>query len=459
MSKSTILRILKWLLVLPVMYVSGIGAWIIAGFVPSPYAAILGLSSHLRLPVQIVVDFVSTFGQFLFLSLTALPVVFCICWALGACLKVRIRWGVTTAVLLMIPLYWRESWVAALTAGIILAAGALTAAIKRKPNLQWAAIAVGFCTLTVPIWVRWIKSPTAPPSARKVWSTVLQKGTWQAMNTGSSFSATRQVAFSGDRIVAVLDAGSPGYTDGQPMSTYRIVSIRRSTGRIENSREFEDRWGNMRYVFGTSDGHVVLTGQRLELLNPDLSSTGTVFVPDRGRAIQISPDGRVIGWELDPGTALISANTLKPTGIKFSASAPSAITSKAALLSNVSWYEEYPNDRAFITINDGTEQRPIFHGSCGANAQFLSDSRILSIGCGEMRLMDTSGGFLRSAKVDCCYATFAGVSQNGRRFALHFHDERGDPPRLLYERFVVYDSESLRPLLMACSSSQVALTH
>jgi hypothetical protein len=65
-----------------------------------------------------------------------------------------------------------------------------------------------------------------------------------------------------------------------------------------------------------------------------------------------------------------------------------------------------------------------------------------------MRLLDTEGHLIALQKLDCCYARFAGVSQDGRRFAIHFSDEKGDPAQLLYEQFVVYEANSLMPIAM-----------
>ena len=87
---------------------------------------------------------------------------------------------------------------------------------------------------------------------------MLETGTWQAMNTGSSFAATRRVAFAGDKVVAIFDAGYPTYQGKQPMSKYRLVSLDAGTGEIKNSRELVGRWGTMPYVFATNDGHVIL---------------------------------------------------------------------------------------------------------------------------------------------------------------------------------------------------------
>jgi hypothetical protein len=45
----------------------------------------------------------------------------------------------------------------------------------------------------------------------------------------------------------------------------------------------------------------------------------------------------------------------------------------------------------------------------------------------------------------------AGISQDGKRFALQYSAEKGDFPIILYERFVIYDAESLSAIAVVDS--------
>jgi hypothetical protein len=53
--------------------------------------------------------------------------------------------------------------------------------------------------------------------------------------------------------------------------------------------------------------------------------------------------------------------------------------------------------------------------------------------CGKVRIVNLQGTILKETKISGGSATFAGVWQNGKRFALEFREERGDPSILLYE--------------------------
>lgn len=89
--------------------------------------------------------------------------------------------------------------------------------------------------------------------------------------------------------------------------------------------------------------------------------------------------------------------------------------------------------------------RLLFHGDCGFPAQFLNNETVMLLGCGKIRTMDVRGTILKEATISGP-ARFAGVSQNGKRLALEFSDERGDPSLLLYEYFTIFDTETLQPV-------------
>jgi hypothetical protein len=93
-------------------------------------------------------------------------------------------------------------------------------------------IAMG--TLLIPYAAAIFSAQRLPSQPQKVWSVVLQPKTWQAMNTGSEYGATRQLIFAGDRVVVVFDAGMAPYQGNQPMSTYRLLSLDQATGVIKD---------------------------------------------------------------------------------------------------------------------------------------------------------------------------------------------------------------------------------
>jgi hypothetical protein len=243
-----LVRVLKWVVVLPAVWLAGIGAWMASGIVLLLYPSILDITAHLHIPDHIAVDFVRTCERFIIFSVFTLPVALSFGWALNTRLRSGIRWAVTAAVLLMIPFLWESgapglwwSRAAAVAAAVIVIAGVAIAFVKRTTGVQWASASLAFFVLTIPTWRGWATAPTPPPIARKIWSTVLQKNTWQGMNTGSTFAATRQIAFAADRIVAIFDTGYPSYKGNQPMSSYRLVSLDRSTGEIKSTHGLRAR--------------------------------------------------------------------------------------------------------------------------------------------------------------------------------------------------------------------------
>ncbi|HEU5339744.1 hypothetical protein, partial [Edaphobacter sp.] len=97
------------------------------------------------------------------------------------------------------------------------------------------------------------------PQAKELWSTTLQEEQWQSMNTGSEYAATRQVAFAGDRVIAVFDAGfapSQPTQDKWPVSAYRLISLDSRTGAKLKEITIDGRWGSMPYIYPTQKGFI-----------------------------------------------------------------------------------------------------------------------------------------------------------------------------------------------------------
>lgn len=61
-------------------------------------------------------------------------------------------------------------------------------------------------------------------------------------------------------------------------------------------------------------------------------------------------------------------------------------------------------------------------------------------------MLNLDGTILKEGAIPGGRSTLAGVSQNGRRFALEFSDEKGDPSILLYEYFIIFDVATLQPV-------------
>ena len=105
---------------------------------------------------------------------------------------------------------------------------------------------------------------------------------------------------------------------------------------------------------------------------------------------------------------------------------------------------DYPYDRNFIAYVDSAGQHLIYHGQCGGRPQFLSDDLVLEPGCESPLIIDTHANVIRTlhAKGE---PSFAGVSQNGKRFALQIASFSGTHS-LKRERFVVYSTDTGEPV-------------
>ena len=412
-------------------------------------------ASDLRLPPSGLLKLLDTVFFVVALAIWAAPTVFAIGFALRTRKVDRVQWGLSIAFLLATAYVWAKTppgsvlaaHIAALSCAAVLVCGiALSFRVAHRFWVHIVTNAAALVILTLPNLVAIAKAPKQPPNAHKLWSTLLQKGTWQAMNTGSSFAATRQLVVSGERVLAIFDVGFAAYEGKQPMSKYRLVSLDVKTGEIKNTQEFVGRWGAMPYLFATNDGHVILENGSLRSLNFDLTDAGPQFTADRGLGLQISPDGSTLAWETLPGTTLLDSRTLTPTGKPLVASAPVSISAAAELTDNTSW-SKYPKDRSFVTLTDEHGERLLFHGECGAQPRFLNNETVMLVGCGKMWTLNLQGTILNEAAVDGG-PQFAGVSRDGQRFALEFSDEKGDPSILLYEYFLVFDVATLRPVAM-----------
>jgi len=86
----------------------------------------------------------------------------------------------------------------------------------------------------------------------------------------------------------------------------------------------------------------------------------------------------------------------------------------------------------------------IFHGDCGGSPQFLSDDRVLTAACKTARILDTEGNILKTVTLHDPIS-FAGVSQNGKRFALQLVTFSGEHS-ITKERFVIYSIDSGEPV-------------
>jgi hypothetical protein len=452
-------RLGRWLLALVACVLSFLPALIFLELSPVLDKKLIRLidALGLHLPVEICLSLVGLVTVFVALSLWILPSGAAVGFALRTSAKSRFQWGLTLCLLLACAYLWRVNAPGVAVASKIVAVAVSTLLVcaivlslfrGRITNLEFLAIVLGSVLLTVPVCIALFLASAEPPEAQKLWSLLLQKSIWQGMNTSSAYNARRQVIFAGGRLLVSFDAGSAPYEGKQPMSNYSLLSLDVQTGAALDSKEFTGKWGHMPPLYATDDGHAILQHESLKSLNPNLTDGGSQFAADRGRVAQMSPDGSTMVWETTPGSTLLDSRTLTPLPQHLDESVPTSVSKHAVLTDNIYWFGEYPKDHAFVTLTDETGKHLLFHGDCGGRPEFLSNDKVLIAGCRKVRIIDIHGKLLHETKTAEGVPTFAGVSQDGRRFAVEFSEVRGDPPMPLYDHFVIYDTETAKPIAM-----------
>lgn len=256
--------------------------------------------------------------------------------------------------------------------------------------------------------------------------------------TRSIFAATRSVAFAGDRIVLVSMVGMRRVEGKQvPEQVYQLLSLDANTGKVEDTREI-GAFGSVQ-VFATNDTHVIVSGRSLLRLTPELKDDGSfnyeVAGHKSGNVENVSPNGTTLGNETSPGFELIDTQTLKATELTADPSVDTSVSSKGFVTDNVHW-SRYPKDLGFVTYTDVDGEHLLYHGACGGRPQFLTDDLVFEPGCKSPMIFDTRGNLVRTISVKGSFS-YAGVSQNGQRFALQIASF-SDSGSLKRERFTIY---------------------
>jgi hypothetical protein len=261
--------------------------------------------------------------------------------------------------------------------------------------------------------------------------------------TASIFSATRSIAFAGDRIVLASKTGMRKVEGAQiPANVYQLLSLDAQTGKVQDSREVL-AFGSLQ-VFATSDAHVIVSGRSVMRLTANLKDVGSFDYHDRGRKSgdveNISPDGSTLGNATSPGLELIDSHTLIATTLTEQPIVITSVSSKAVVSDSPWWIKDYPEAKSFVTLTDEKGQHLIFHGDCGGRPVFLSDDRVLTSACKIARILDTQGNVLKQITLNDP-VSFAGVSQNGKRFALQVATYSSDHS-IKQERFAIYSVDN-----------------
>jgi len=286
----------KWLLVVAACA----AAWFLAFFFAvadfsiflEPHLAQFAYRIH-RAPWLVLRPF-HWFVGLSYIVIVVLPPALSVGYALGRPWRVRLLWGWAVSLVILASFYassaHRDSDAilqsAAVVAGCLLVL-AIGLHLRRSRWRRFAGITVSAAcaVLFLPLLVPVVAGHPLPPESRQIWSVMLQKQIWQAMNTGSDYNATRQMVFAKNRLVVIFDAGEVGYQGKWPMSRYRIESLDLASGALVNQMEFTGRWGSLPHLYATGDGRVILQRDKDRFLNADLSTaanqTATVGIGDR----------------------------------------------------------------------------------------------------------------------------------------------------------------------------------
>jgi len=227
-----------------------------------------------------------------------------------------------------------------------------------------------------------------------------------------------------------------------PEDVYQLLSLDANTGNVENTREV-GAFGSVQ-VFGTNDAHVIVTGRSLLRLTPELRDDGSFDYHATGHKFgnveNISPDGTTLGNNTSPGFELIDARTLKATELTAAPSVDTSVSSGGFVTDNVHWTRDYPKDLGFITYTDAAGEHLLYHGPCGGRPQFLTNDLVFEPGCKSPLIIDIHGNLLRTISVKGSFS-YAGVSQNGQRFALQVASFDGSGS-LKHEHFEIYSIDT-----------------
>ncbi|MGA9883055.1 MAG: hypothetical protein WBQ34_04965 [Candidatus Acidiferrales bacterium] len=261
-------------------------------------------------------------------------------------------------------------------------------------------------------------------------------GPYVDSQTESIFAATRSVVFAGTRIVLASQVGMRKVAGAAvPASVYELLSLDTKTGEVKNERQVL-AFGSLP-VFATADAHVVVAGRELLRLSPDLKD-GVSF-DYRGNVENVSPDDHTLGEMTSPGYELIDTRTLKVTQLTSAPAVDTSVGRQGFVTDNVHWTGKYPKDIGFVTYVDAAGEHLLYHGKCGGRPQFLTNDLVLEPGCKRPRIINLHSELVRTLATKGGFS-FAGVSQNGKRFALQTtHTAR-------QERFTVYSVSTGEPI-------------
>jgi len=282
--------------------------------------------------------------------------------------------------------------------------------------------------------------------AELMWSVEPAKDAMPILPAESEYASQRSAVVVGDRVDLVFEVSSEISRGGRPVNTYRLLSLDRTTGEVQGQKQIQGQ--TLPSILATDDDHLLLVHPSVTRLNPDLTESGEKFEEaGHGQSAFISPDGSVLAHWTGKSTELLDAHTLRFTGIQIKGSEPISVSKRTILTNDTFWSNQFPKDLSFITLIDQRSPHLLYRGPCGGRPAFLSETKILSTGCGKATVLDLSGRILKDLPLGAAFGWFAGVSRDGSRFAISSSDYPiSDPSYAATEVFTIYDAETYAPV-------------
>ena len=284
------------------------------------------------------------------------------------------------------------------------------------------------------------------PPAELLWSVEPAKDALPVLPTESGFASLRSAVIVADRVDLVFEVSSEISRGGRPVNTYRLLSLDRTTGEVKGQKEIQGQ--TLPSILAADDDHLLLVNPSVTRLNPDLTESGEKFEEkSHGQSAFISPDGSVLAHWSGKNTELLDAHTLRFTGVQIKGPEPISVSKRAILTTDSFWSNQFPKDLSFITLIDQRSPHLLYRGPCGGRPAFLSETKILSTGCGKAAVLDIYGKILKDIPLAAAFGWFAGVSRDGSRFAISSSDYPiTDPSYAATEVFTIYDAETYAPV-------------
>ncbi|MBI3450849.1 MAG: hypothetical protein HY049_18285 [Acidobacteria bacterium] len=249
------------------------------------------------------------------------------------------------------------------------------------------------------------------------------------------------MAFGSSRELVVLDDRSLVPT---PSDIHAFV-LDAISGSVVNQTKWQSKWHCM--LFGNAaEGYVVVTEKGTSVWSAGMKEV-TAASPETGK--DASPDGSVFAaWsgEFRPGhgaTFFLDTQTLKPTGVEVLDTYVSSVSRDH--MAHVAYREGTKNGTVLYAPEDDA-WKPYDSDCPEPGPLFVTNDLVAVFGCRKMRVVDTSGSLVFTARLGRESGS-AATARDGSRFAVFENTYTiAHWPKLVEERFTVFDVKGKGPI-------------